>query len=38
LGENGIERVIELKLNPIELEIFHKGINSVSEAIKAIMP
>lgn len=38
LGENGIERVIELKLNPTEREIFHKGINSVSEAIKAIMP
>ena len=38
LGENGIERIIELKLNTVEGEIFHKGINSVSEAIKAIMP
>jgi malate dehydrogenase len=38
LGENGIERIIELKLNTVEGEIFHKGINSVNEAIKAIMP
>jgi malate dehydrogenase len=38
LGENGIERIIELKLNTVEGEIFHKGIISVGEAIKAIMP
>jgi malate dehydrogenase len=38
LGEHGIQRVIELKLNTIEREIFRKGICSVSEAIKEIMP
>ncbi|HYA81937.1 MAG TPA: hypothetical protein VEH06_00615 [Candidatus Bathyarchaeia archaeon] len=38
LGEKGIERIIELKLNSLELEIFQRGIKSVSEAIKAIIP
>jgi malate dehydrogenase len=38
LGEEGIERIIELKLNSLEREIFQRGIKSVSEAIKAIIP
>jgi malate dehydrogenase len=38
LGENGIERIIQLKLNTVESEIFNKGINSVNEAIIAVMP
>jgi malate/lactate dehydrogenase len=36
--KKGIERIIELKLNSLELEIFQRGIKSVSEAIKAIIP
>lgn len=38
IGKRGIERIIELKLNSAEHEIFHKGVKSVSEAIKAIIP
>ncbi|HET7147871.1 MAG TPA: malate dehydrogenase [Candidatus Nitrosopolaris sp.] len=38
IGQTGIEHVIELQLNTSEREVFHKGINSVSEAIKAVMP
>lgn len=38
IGENGIERIIELKLNNVECEIFHRGLDSIGEAIKAVMP
>jgi malate dehydrogenase len=38
VGEKGIEKIIELRLNDTEREIFRRGVNSVSEAIRAIMP
>jgi malate dehydrogenase len=38
LGEKGIEKIIELRLNDTEHEIFRRGMNSVAEAIRAIMP
>jgi malate dehydrogenase len=38
LGEKGIEKIIELRLNDTERELFRRGMNSVVEAIKAIMP
>jgi malate dehydrogenase len=38
LGEKGIEKIIELRLNDAEREIFRRGMNSVAEAIRAIMP
>jgi malate dehydrogenase len=34
LGSNGIEKIIELKLNESERKIFESGVNSVREAIK----
>jgi len=34
LGSNGIEKIIELKLNESERKIFDMGVNSVKEAIK----
>ncbi len=37
LGEKGIEKIIELRLNDTEREIFHRGMNSVAEAIRVIM-
>jgi malate dehydrogenase len=37
IGENGIERIIELQLSPTEQEIFRKGISSVRGAIKEIL-
>jgi malate dehydrogenase len=36
IGKDGIERVIELKLNGFEQDIFNKGVASVKEAIKAL--
>ena len=36
LGSNGIEKIIELKLNDSERKIFDLGVNSVKEAIKFI--
>jgi malate dehydrogenase len=36
LGANGVERIIELKLDSFEQDIFSKGIVSVKEAIKAL--
>jgi malate dehydrogenase len=36
LGANGVERIIELKLDSFEQDIFNKGIVSVKEAIKAL--
>ena len=38
LGEKGIEKIIELKLNDTEREIFRRGMDSVAEAIRSIMP
>ncbi|HYA83932.1 MAG TPA: malate dehydrogenase [Candidatus Bathyarchaeia archaeon] len=38
LGEKGIEKIIELRLTEAEREIFRRGMNSVAEAITAIMP
>jgi malate dehydrogenase len=36
IGAGGIERIIELKLDGFEQDIFNKGIASVKEAIKAL--
>jgi len=36
VGASGVERIIELKLDSFEQEIFSKGIASVKEAIKAL--
>ncbi len=36
IGAGGVERVIELKLDSFEQDIFDKGITSVKEAIKAL--
>jgi malate dehydrogenase len=35
IGSDGIEKIIELKLDSFEQEIFDKGVSSVREAIKA---
>ena len=34
VGSNGIEKIIELKLNEVERKIFDSGVTSVKEAIK----
>src|ERR687887_342134 len=36
IGADGVERVIELKLDGFEQDIFNKGVASVKEAIKAL--
>jgi malate dehydrogenase len=36
VGAGGVERIIELKLDSLEQEIFNNGIASVKEAIKAL--
>jgi malate dehydrogenase len=36
IGNDGVERVIELKLDDFEQEIFNKGVASVKEAVKAL--
>jgi malate dehydrogenase len=36
VGSEGVKKIIELKLDSSEQEIFNKGINSVKEAIKAL--
>ncbi|MDQ3873095.1 MAG: malate dehydrogenase [Thermoproteota archaeon] len=36
IGADGVERIIELKLDSFEQDIFNKGIASVKEAIKAL--
>jgi malate dehydrogenase len=36
IGAEGIERIIELKLDGIEQDVFDKGVASVKEAIKAL--
>jgi malate dehydrogenase len=36
IGTSGIERIIELKLDSFEQDIFNKGVASVKEAIKAL--
>ena len=36
IGSGGVERIIELKLDSFEQDIFSKGIASVKEAIKAL--
>jgi len=36
IGAGGVERVIELKLDSFEQDIFDKGVTSVKEAIKAL--
>lgn len=36
IGDGGVERVIELKLDDFEQDIFSKGVASVKEAVKAL--
>jgi malate dehydrogenase len=36
IGSGGVERVIELKLDDFEQDIFNKGVASVKEALKAL--
>lgn len=36
IGANGVEKIIELKLDKFEQDIFNKGINSVKEAINGL--
>jgi malate dehydrogenase len=36
IGAGGVERIIELKLDSFEQEIFSKGVASVKEAIRAL--
>jgi malate dehydrogenase len=36
IGASGVERIIELKLDSFEQDIFNKGVASVKEAIKAL--
>jgi malate dehydrogenase len=36
IGSEGMERIIELKLDPFEQEVFGKGVSSVKEAIAAL--
>lgn len=36
IGAGGVEKVIELKLDSFEQDIFNKGVNSVREAVKAL--
>jgi malate dehydrogenase len=36
IGRNGIEKIIELKMDSFEQDVFNKGVASVREAIKAL--
>ena len=36
IGANGVERIVEVKLNDFEQDIFNKGVNSVKEAVNAL--
>lgn len=36
IGAGGVERIIELKLDPSEQDVFDKGVASVREAVKAL--
>jgi malate dehydrogenase len=36
VGKEGVQKIIELKLNSSEQDIFDKGVNSIKEAIKAL--
>ena len=36
IGANGVERIVEAKLNDFEQDIFNKGVNSVKEAVNAL--
>jgi malate dehydrogenase len=36
IGAGGVERIIELKLDSFEQDIFNKGVASVNEAVKAL--
>jgi malate dehydrogenase len=36
VGTEGVKKIIELKLDSFEQDIFNKGVNSVKEAIKAL--
>jgi malate dehydrogenase len=36
IGSGGVERIIELKLDPSEQDVFDKGVASVREAVKAM--
>ena len=36
IGAGGVEKIIELKLDSFEQDVFNKGVASVREAIKAL--
>jgi malate dehydrogenase len=36
IGAGGVERIIELKLDSFEQDVFNKGVASVREAVKAM--
>jgi malate dehydrogenase len=36
IGANGVERIVEVKLDDFEQDIFNKGLNSVKEAVNAL--
>ena len=36
IGAGGVERIVELKLDSFEQDVFSKGVSSVKEAIKAL--
>jgi malate dehydrogenase len=36
IGANGVEKIIELKLDSYEQNVFNEGINSLKEAIKSL--
>lgn len=38
IGRDGIQKIINLPLNPIEQELFLKGVKNVQEAIKSMRP
>ncbi|NAL76659.1 malate dehydrogenase [Nitrososphaera sp. AFS] len=38
IGRNGIQKIIDLPLNPAEQELFLKGVRNVQEAIRSVRP
>lgn len=38
IGRNGIQKIIDLPLNPAEQELFLKGVRNVQEAIRSMRP
>ncbi len=36
IGKNGIEKILEVKMNDSEQEMFNKSVNSVRELVKSL--